>query len=115
MRNKWYIPDGFWHTKSNGVFPSHEAICILNTNAEPAEVHLTLYFEDREKMTGFSFNVDAERTLHIRMDKIKNDKGQPVPSNTPYAIVVESDKDLTVQYTRVDTSQSEMAVATTIL
>ena len=26
-----YIPDGYWHSRSNGVFQSHEAICVLNT------------------------------------------------------------------------------------
>lgn len=38
---KWYIPDCFWHSKSNGVFPSHEAVCVLNTNESPVDVELT--------------------------------------------------------------------------
>lgn len=115
MLKKWFIPDGFYHSRSNGVFPSHEAICILNTNEKSVIVNLTLFFEDRDKMTGFSCEVGAERTLHIRMDKIKNDMGEPVPCDTPYSIMVECDNDISVQYTRVDTSQSEMAVATTIV
>ncbi|MGL5955012.1 MAG: sensory rhodopsin transducer [Brevinema sp.] len=112
---KWYIPDGFWHTKSNGVFPSHEAICILNTNQIPVSIFLTLYFEDREKLSDFMIKVLAERTTHIRMDQIKNTYGQTVPQNVPYAIMVECEQAISVQYTRVDTSQSEMSVATTIV
>jgi hypothetical protein len=27
----WFIPDGFYHSEGTGKFPSHEAICILNT------------------------------------------------------------------------------------
>ena len=96
---KWYIPDCFWHSKSNGVFVSHEAICILNTNDTPVKVNITLYFE----------------TLHIRMDQLKNTDGTPIPQDTPYAAVVECEKNITIQYTRVDTSQPEMAIATAII
>lgn len=115
MMKKWFIPDGYWHNESNGVFVSHEAVSVLNINEVPANITLTLYFEDKEKMTGFQVTVGAERTLHIRMDKIKNDKGLSVPANIPYAIVLECDKEITVQYTRVDTSQKELTIATTIV
>lgn len=112
---KWYIPDCYWHSKSNGVFVSHEAICILNTNSVPAEVSLTLYFEDRDKLDGFAVHVEPERTLHIRLDKQVNCDGIAIPQDTPYAIVVECEQNITVQYTRVDTSQPELAIATTIV
>lgn len=112
---KWYIPDCFWHSKSNGVFVSHEAICILNTNDTPVKVNITLYFEDRDKLPGYSVEVGAERPLHIRMDQLKNTDGTPVPQDTPYAAVVECEKNITIQYTRVDTSQPEMAIATAII
>ncbi|MGM9522245.1 MAG: sensory rhodopsin transducer [Oscillospiraceae bacterium] len=110
---KKFIPDCFWPSSKNGEYVSHEAVCILNDGADPVNVTLTLYFEDREKMTGFSFVVGAERTLHIRMDKIANDKEEKVPVDTPYAVVVEADKDVAVQYTRVDTTQSQLALMTT--
>ena len=80
-----------------------------------AEVRLTLYFEDREKLEGFFVTVPAERTIHCRMDKIRNQKGEGVPTDTPYAIKIESEKELTVQYTRVDTTQAQLAIATTII
>lgn len=110
-----YIPDGYWHSRSNGVFVSHEAICVLNTDIHQVDIDLILYFEDRDPITGFHLSVDAMRTLHIRMDQIKNDRGESVPQDTPYAIEVRCSHAVELQYSRVDTSQSEMAIATTRL
>jgi hypothetical protein len=115
LKMKWYIPDCYWHSKSNGVFVSHEAVCILNTNSVPALVNMTLYFEDRGMVGGYSVEVPAERTLHIRLDKLVNLDGIPVPQDTSYAMVVDCEQVIAVQYTRVDTSQPELAIATTII
>lgn len=112
---KWYIPDAYFPSTCNGAYVSHEAVCCLNVTSEDATVNMTLYFEDREKMGGFTIAIPAERTIHCRLDKIVNWDGQPIPKDTPYAIVMESETDLKVQYTRVDTTQSELAIATTIV
>ncbi|EMS71221.1 sensory rhodopsin transducer [Ruminiclostridium cellobioparum] len=109
------IPDAYWHSKSNGCFPSHESVCVLNAGRKPAHLSMTLYFEDREKLEGFNSVVEPERTAHIRMDRQKNNAGQTVPMDTPYAIVIKSDVPLKVQYTRMDTSQSEMAIMTAMV
>ena len=66
----WLIPDGYWQTYSTGKFPSHEAVCALNTGDTDAKLTFTLYFEDREPLTGFSAACGAKRTHHVRMDKI---------------------------------------------
>lgn len=115
MANKWYVPDGFTPSVSNGATPSHEAICILNTTDQPATISLTLYFTDREKLDGFTVVCPAERTVHVRMDSLKNSDGKSIPLDTPYAIMLESESDLTMQYTRVDSSQTALALATTVL
>ncbi len=112
---KWYIPDCYWHSRSNGVFVSHEAVCILNTTNLPAVVDMTLYFEDRDKLGGYTVEVPAERTLHIRLDKLLSQDSIPIPQDTPYAMLIECEQPITVQYTRVDTSQPELAIATTII
>ncbi|MBQ6334156.1 MAG: hypothetical protein IJI46_03675 [Erysipelotrichaceae bacterium] len=109
-----YIPDGFWNSHGQGLYPSHEAICVINPYPEKIEIKLTLYFEDRDKMDGFSVSVEAERTLHIRMDKLLNDKGEAIPQDTPYAIKVECEKQIPIQYSRMDTSQA-MGLCTTII
>jgi hypothetical protein len=49
------------------------------------------------------------------MDQITNTQGEHVPVDTPYAVEIRCSHPVKIQYSRVDTSQSEMAVATTIL
>jgi len=110
----WFIPDGYYPSTSSGKLKSHEAICVLNPNKEDANISITLYFEDRDKMTGFHAVCGAERTKHIRMDQLKDKDGNGVPVDVPYAMMVESDVDIIVQYSRMDTTQAEMALMTTI-
>lgn len=112
--NRWLIPDAFWHSQGSGCFPSHEAVCVLNTSKEDAEIRLTLFFENRDELGGFTVICPARRTRHIRMDKLVSESGQNVPIDVPYSILVESETDLAVQYSRMDTSQAEMALMTAI-
>lgn len=110
----WFIPDGYYPLHSSGRFASHEAICLLNPGKREAKVEITLYFEDREKITGFHAVCPAERTNHLRMDRIKNENGDSVPAGVPYAMMVVSDVEIIVQYSRMDTSQAPMALMTTM-
>lgn len=109
------IPDCFWPGTDNGSYVSHEAVCLLNDTQQDANVVLTAYFEDRPCQKGYRYVIPAARTLHIRMDKAVNDLGQSIPRNTPYALVVECDQDLAVQYTRVDTTQQDLALMSVII
>ncbi|SFQ34898.1 sensory rhodopsin transducer [Caldicoprobacter faecalis] len=111
----WYIPDCYYPSISSpGHYVSHEAVCVLNPGKQDAHITLTLYFEDREPMRGFQAVCKAERTNHIRLDKIKDANGNVVPQGVPYAIMVESDQPIIVQYSRLDTTQAEMALMTTM-
>ena len=109
----WMIPDAFYNSQSNGQV-SHEAVCVLNTSDEDAIISMTLYFEDRDKISGYEASCPANRTHHIRMDKLRSKNGEPVPMDVPYAILVESSVEVVVQYSRLDTSQAEMALMTTV-
>jgi len=109
----WLISDGFFPADSIGM-KSHEAVCVLNTSDSEAEISMTLYFQDREPMIGFDVKVGARRTQHIRMDSLLNKNGEPVPQETPYAILVQSNVSIVVQYSRMDTRQAEMALMSTI-
>jgi hypothetical protein len=111
---EWYIPDCYFPVVSNGLFPSHEAVCVLNPGSRDAKIELTLYFEDRDKLKGFQAVCKAERTNHIRLDQIKDAQGNHIPQGVPYAIMVTSDAEIIVQYSRMDTSQAEMALMTTM-
>lgn len=109
------LPDCYWPSSKNGSYVSHESICVLNVTDQPAHIKITLYFEDRDPIKGFFVTVDPERTSHIRMDKQVSETGETVPMDTPYAALLESDVDVAVQYTRVDTTQSELALMTTMV
>lgn len=110
-----FIPDCYWPEVDNGSYVSHEAVCVLNTNTASATVNLTFFFEDCPKMEGFSITVPGERTTHIRLDKLQNTDGPAIPRGVPYALMIESDLEVSLQYTRVDTTQPELAITTTIV
>lgn len=110
----WLIPDCYLNSVSKNPSVSHEAICVINTSDEDAEIKLTLFFEDRPAMDGFVSHCGAKRTHHIRMDKLCDKEGRLIPRDTPYAALVESSVPIVVQYSRLDTSAAEMALMTTI-
>ncbi|HML45789.1 MAG TPA: sensory rhodopsin transducer [Clostridia bacterium] len=111
----WLIPDCYWpeHT-SPGAYVSHESICVLNAGDSDACLRITLYFEDREPMEGFAAQCGARRTHHIRLDRLRNEAGQPVPCGVPYAAMVESTAPVVVQYSRCDTTQAPLTLMTTV-
>ena len=88
---------------------------VLNHSANVSDEPVSYTHLDREKMEGFSVLIPGERTLHVRLDQLTGEKGQKIPVDTPYAIVIESESMLTVQYTRVDTTQAELAISTTMV
>jgi hypothetical protein len=110
----WIIPDGFIPEKSNGDFVSHEAVCVLNLSEADAKINISVYFEDREPMEEFWAECKSKRTHHIRLDKITDKNGKKIPSGVPYALKVESGAPIVVQHSRMDTSQAEMTLMTTM-
>lgn len=108
-KKEWFIPDAFYPEKDNGEYVSHEAVCVLNTGDVDADIEITLYFENREPVTGFKAVCGARRTNHIRMDKIISETGERVPRGVPYAMLVRSSVPVVAQYSRLDTTQSEMS------
>ena len=110
----WVIPDGYMNDTSNGKFVSHEAICVLNLSEQNASIKLTIYFEDKEPMRGFNVMCKGNRTNHIRLDMIKNENGECIPKGVAYSIFVEINIPIVCQHSRMDVSQPEMALMTTI-
>jgi len=112
---RWAIAEGYIPGQSTGPTPeleSHETCCILNTGNAPANVRITLYFEDREPVGPYGVEVPARRTLHLRFNALEDP--EPVPRDTPYASVIESDVPVVVQHTRLDSRQAENALMTTM-
>ena len=105
----WLIPDGYIPQESSGSQESHEAICVLNTSDEEARLSISFYFEDREPIKDILVTVPPERTRHVRTDAIE---GVTLPRGVPYAIRVESNVPVTVQCSRMDTTQPALSLMT---
>lgn len=113
-KNVWLVPDGYMSDTEKGDFVSHEAICVLNLSGKDANIDITVYFEHEEPMRGIHAVCKHERTNHIRLDRVVTDDGKMIPKNTPYAVLVESDRPIVVQASRLDVTQPEYALMTTI-
>lgn len=112
---RWVIPDGYIPPASTGSsreLVSHDAMCILNGNAQDAHIEVTLFFSDRQPAGPYRLTVDALRTQHVRFNDLTDP--EPVPHNTDYASVIESNVPIVVQHTRLDSRQSALALMTTI-
>ncbi len=105
----WLVPDGFIPEGSTGAQESHEAICVLNTSAEQARLSISFYFEELDPVKDVEVLVPPERTRHIRTDKMD---GVEIPRGVPYAVRVESSVPITVQCSRMDTTQPALSLMT---
>jgi hypothetical protein len=114
-QRRWAIPEGYIPGGSTGPEPemeSHETACILNAGDRDAQVEITLFFADREPVGPYRLTVPARRTEHLRFDELEDP--EPVPKDTDYASVIESDVPIVVQHTRLDSRQSENALLSTM-
>jgi hypothetical protein len=110
----WYVPDCWLPTGSSGSAESHEAICVLNAGDQDAHVTMTFYFADREPIRDIRIVVPAERTRHLGMNEPDHIGGVDLPREVGYSIRLESDVPVLVQYTRLDCSEPQMALMTTM-
>jgi hypothetical protein len=114
-RTVWAIPEGYIPSGSvsrGRALVSHEAACILNASPDAAHVVITLYFKDRDPAGPYRLTVPGRRTLHMRFNDLTDP--EPIPRDTPYASVVESDVPIVVQHTRLDSRMSEISLMSTV-
>jgi len=114
-RKRWAIAEGYIPAWSNGPAPqleSHETCCILNAGDTPAQVTLTVFFVNRGPAGPYRVEVEPRRTKHLRFNALEDP--EPIPKDTPFASVIESDVPIVVQHTRLDSRQAENALMTTI-
>jgi hypothetical protein len=114
-RKRWAIAEGYIPGWSNGPEPqmtSHETACLLNTADQDARVTITVFFADREPAGPYRLLVPARRTRHVRYNDLADP--EPVPKDTDFASVIESDVPIVVQHTRLDSRQAENALLSTI-
>ncbi len=112
---RWAIAEGYipgWSTGPEPQFTSHETACLLNASDEDAHVEITVFFSEREPVGPYRLTVPARRTRHVRFNDLEDP--EPIPADTDYASVIESDVPIVVQHTRLDSRQAENALLSTI-
>jgi hypothetical protein len=113
-RRHWAIAEGYIPSQSSFSDPtliSHETACILNAGDKEARVRITIYFADREPVGPYRVTVSPRRTLHLRFNDLTDPA--PVPRDTAYSSVFESDVPIVVQHTRLDSRHAEVSLLST--
>lgn len=114
-RRRWAIPEGYIPSYGTGPepeFTSHETICFLNVSDEDAHVRVTVYYTDREPAGPYRLTVPARRSRHVKLNDLRDP--EPIPHDTEFSSLVESDVPIVVQHSRLDSRQAENALLTTI-
>ena len=114
-RKKWAIPEGYiptYSTTTGRDLLSHEAVCLLNTSDQEAHVQITIFFSDQDPVGPYHIIVPARRTKHVRFNDLEDP--QPIPKGVDYSSVIESNIEIVVQHTRLDSRQPANALMTTI-
>ncbi len=112
----WVIPDGYmaaltpaeqkWEQQGGGYF-SHESICISNTADIDTRCLLEVLYEDPAmENVSCEFDVPAHRSVHYRLDKLKDANGEPlIAKDAPVSYKITSrDARVVVQGSRILTS-----------
>jgi hypothetical protein len=105
-----YIPSG--SISQDHSLISHEAVCLLNAGSNDADIAITLYFTDRNPVGPYRVKLGAQRTLHLRFNDLTDPA--PVPRDTSYASVIESNVPIVVQHTRLDSRHPNIALLSTV-
>src|SRR3974390_2953589 len=114
-RRRWAIAEGYIPSESSfsdRALISHETACILNATDRDAHVTITIFFADREPAGPYRLSVPARRTLHLRFNDLNDPR--PIPRDTDYASVFESDVPIVVQHTRPDSRRAEVSLLSTM-
>jgi len=113
-RTRWVLPEGYIPSggASSRALESHESACMLNAGERDAHVRITLFFADRDPVGPYRATVPARRTLHLRFNDLSDPA--PVPRDTDFASLVESDEPIVLQHTRLDSRRAALALWSTI-
>lgn len=110
-RKVWAIPGGRIPLRSTGrepEFTSHDKIGLLNASDREAHVEMTIYYADRDPVGPYRVTVPARRMRPVRFNDLIDP--QPIPLETDYACIIESDLPIVVQFSRLDTGREGNAL-----
>ena len=98
----WIFPDAELPPEGVNVIPGHESIIITNTSDSEANVRITLFYTDKEPVTGIQVVVGARRVRCLRTNEEKDFGTHTAAFGEQYAIMLESDVPVVAQYGRAE-------------
>ena len=108
------IPDCELPQAGEGVLKSHESVIIVNDNDKDVKIKVTLFFVDTPCYDKIEWTVKAKSVRCFRMNNPDDMSGYKVPYDTQYAMKVESNGKIVLQYGRLDNRQTNLAYYTTL-
>lgn len=112
---RWAIPGGHIPLTSNGPEPVHvsyDLLCVLNLSDQEAHLSIQIYCADHDPIGPFPLTVGARRVRQVRFNDLIDP--QAIPLDMDYAGLIESNIPVIVQFSRLDSSQAENAIASTM-
>lgn len=113
-KKNWIIPDCELPQPGEGVAKGHESVIIVNDNDFDVNIKVTVYFTDKDCYEDIKWTVGAKKVRCFRMNRLEDMCGFEVPMETQYAMKLESDGNIVVQYGRLDNTQPNLAFYTTL-
>ena len=102
-KNTWVFADGDLppHPSEVDHPEAHEALMVVNSTSEIAELNITLFFEDREPKENLKLHVDGKRVKCFRFDKPIWGDEYVIPFGQ-YALLIESSVPIVAVFGRLD-------------
>lgn len=113
-KKNWIVPDCELPPEGEGALKGHESVIIVNDTNQTAKIKVTLYFSDRDAYEGIVWTVEPKKVRCFRMNNVEDMCGYVVSLETQYAMKLESNRKIVVQYGRLDNRQVNLAYYTTL-
>ena len=113
-KKNWIIPDCELPPEGEGELKGHESVIVVNDSKKTANIKVSLFFPDKEMYRGIEWTVEPGRVKCFRMNNPADMSGYIVEKETQYAMKLESDTKIVVQYGRLDNRQTNLAYYTTL-
>ena len=113
-KKNWIIPDCELPPEGDGELKGHESVIVVNDSKRTAHIKVKLFFPDKDAYEGIEWTVEAGRVRCFRMNNPEDMSGYVVEKEAQYAMKLESDEKIVVQYGRLDNRQTNLAYYTTL-
>lgn len=114
-RRHWAISAGYAPSRGCGAepaFTSHDRLCLLNAGERMANVRVTVVHVARDPVGPYRLVVAARRARHLRVNDLIFPEA--VRLDESYALWIECDQPIVVQFSRMDTRARANAGAMTL-